>query len=444
MHLYKSTTIFYILAFLLSGQLKAQNSSSSHLMTLDEIWTISESQNRQLKLSGLSRRESNLSVLEAKDKLLPELSVAGDAKLNSKFLIYDKGLFSSPEDVPVSGYGYSLGYSFNINLFNGGRDRRNIKIKQEEDVQRQYEFDLQKNNIKYAAAAAYYDLYKFLQFKNFILAEIMAEKKQLSTIQNLHKNGVVLKSDVLRTSVKLSQLELNYSDVEKKIAIDKQRLNVLMGRSEDLPLDIPYQDSISIQHTAGSGYTDYLNIALRESPQYKIVYSNIKLSELNARQVEAARLPRISAYSNYNYTYPQISFYPYSNDLWGFGQTGIKMQFPIDNLYKSRHSIARARVNTDQQKENALIKRDEISLQVREAYLQLQQAAESVETAKKNMIQSSEAVRVIRNSYMNQESLLTDLMDAENMLLETKFNLTSALVNLKLSHLRLLAITGIL
>lgn len=444
MHLYKSTTFFCILVFLLSRQVNAQNSSSTGLMALDEIWTITESQNRQLKLSDLSRKEGLLSVLEARDKLLPELSVAGDAKLNSKFLIYDKGLFSSPEDVPVSGYGYSLGYSFNMNLFNGGRDRRNIRIKQEEDARRQYEYDLQKNNTKYAVAAAYYDLYKFLQFKDFILAEITSEKKQLSTIQNLHKNGVVLKSDVLRTSVKLSQLELNYSDVEKKIALDKQRLNMLMGRSEDIPLDIPYRDSISIKQIAGAGFGDYLSIALRESPQYKIVHSDIKLSKLNVKQLEVARLPRFSAYSNYNYTYPQISFYPYSNDLWGFGQTGIKMQFPIDNLYKSRHSIARARVNTDQQKESALIKRDEISLQVKEAYLQLQQAAENVETAKKNITQSSEAVRVIRNSYMNQESLLTDLLDAENMLLETKFNLTAALVNLKLNHLRLLAITGIL
>lgn len=444
MHLYKSIIIFSILVFLFSKEVNAQKSGRTRYLTLDEIWTISESQNKQLKLSDLGRKEGNLSVLEARDKLLPELSVAGDAKLNSKFLIYDNGLFSSPKDIPVSGYGYGFGYNFNMNLFAGGRDRRNIEIKQEEDVHRQYEFDLQKNNIKYVIAAAYYDLYKFLHFKDFILAEIRAEKKQLSAIQNLHRNGVVLKSDVLRTTVKLSQLELNYSDIEKKIIVDQYRLNILMGRNEDVPFDIPYQDSINIQHIEGSGYDDYLNIALRESPDYKIVYSDIKLSKLNVKEVKASRLPRISAYSNYNYTYPQISFYPYSNDLWGFGQTGIKMQFSIDNLYKSRHSIARARIITDQQKEKAFIKRDEISLQVREAYLQLQQDAKNVETAKKNITQSTETVRVIRNSYMNQESLLTDLLDAENMLLETKFNLTSALVNLKLSHMRLLVITGIL
>ena len=90
------------------------------------------------------------------------------------------------------------------------------------------------------------------------------------------------------------------------------------------------------------------------------------------------------------------------------------------------------------------IKKDELTLDIRDAYLQEQQAIESVKTAEQNIQQSTESVRVIRSSYMNQESLLTDLLDAENILLEAKFSLTSAKVNVQLSHIRLLVKTGIL
>jgi outer membrane protein TolC len=38
---------------------------------------------------------------------------------------------------------------------------------------------------------------------------------------------------MLRTSVKLSQLELNLSDIKKKIEIAKQRINILMGHEND-------------------------------------------------------------------------------------------------------------------------------------------------------------------------------------------------------------------
>lgn len=433
-----------VILLLFAPTLHAQDANPIKSLSLEEIWKIAETNNRQLKLSDLSLQQNHLAVLESKDRLLPEISIAGDLKINSKFLIYDNGLLSSPQDVPVKGYGYGLGYNLNFNLFNGGKYRRNIKMKQEEETRGHYEVDLQRHNVKYNVAIAYFDLYKYLNFRDFLTAEIIAEEKQLALIESLHKNGIVLKSDVLRTSVKLSQLELSLSDTEKKIDLTTQRLNILMGRDQEAKLTITYRGSLEMEDLNKSDYADYVAIAIQQSPAYKMVNSDIKLSEINIQQIKATLLPKVSLYSNYNYTYPQISFYPYSNDLWAFGQTGIKLQFSIDNLYKSRYSIAGAQVISNQEKEKAHIKKDEISIQVKEAYLQQQQALETVVTVEKNIIKTTETVRVIKNSYLNQESLLTDLLEAENALLEAKFNLTTAKTNLKLSHIRLLAIVGIL
>ena len=440
----RTVPILGILLALFVQSLYAQHIENARVLSLEEIWKVAETNNRQLKLSDLNLQQSNLEISEAKDRLLPELSVGGDAKLNSKFLIYDNGLFSSPQDVPVKGYGYGVGYNLNVNLYNGGKDKRNIVMKKEEAVRIQYEVDLQKHSVKYNVAAAYFDLYKFLHFHDFLDAEIGAEKKQLALVESLHKNGTVLKSDVLRTSVKLAQLELSLSDVTKKIEIAKQQLNILIGRENDAELAIKYQDTIELNAITEGDYEDYVDIAFNKSPEYKIAYSTVKLSEMNIKQVKATLLPKVSFYSTYNYTYPQISFYPYSNDLWGFGQTGVKVQFSIDNLYKSKHSIAHAQVVSNEAREKANIKKDEIYLQVKDAYLQRQQALESMETAEQNIIKTAETVRVIRSSYINQESLLTDLLEAENALLEAKFNLTTAQTNVKLTHIRLLAIIGIL
>jgi len=441
---YTPTPLLGVLLLLFAQILHAQDEVPSPPWSLEEMWKAAEAHNRQLKLSDLNLQQSALEVLEAKDRLLPELTIGGDAKLNTKFLLYDNGLFASPQNVPVKGYGYSAGYSLNYNLFNGGKDKRNIQMKQEEETLRHYEDDQQRHSVKYTIALAYFDLYKFMHFRDFLAAEIGAENKQLSLIESLHKNGIVLKSDVLRTSVKLSQLELSLSDLKKKIDLTTQRLNILMGRDNEAPLAISYQPIFEAKAIDTRDYNDYLAIALNQSPAYKMVDSDIKWSELNIKQIKATLLPKVSLYSNYNYTYPQISFYPYSNDLWGFGQTGVKVQFSIDNLYKSKHTIARATVINSQAKEKANSKKDEITMQVKEAFLQQQQALESIETAEKNSIKTAETVRVIRNSYLNQESLLTDLLEAENALLEAKFNLTTAQTNFKVSHIRLLAIIGIL
>lgn len=427
-----------------TGIVKAQTLDHTSKLTLNQIWNISESQNKQLKLADLAREESEIGILEAKDKLLPELSVVGDFRINSKFLLYGDGLFSSPQSVPIKGYGYGLGYNLDFNLYSGGKEKRNIEIKKEEKTRKQYEFDLQEDNVKYMIASSYYDLYKFQEFELFISTEIATEKKQLTTIENLNRNGIVLKSDVLRISVKVSQLELSYSDVKKKIDLTKQRLNILMGRESTEPLDISFEDVSAANDLQQSNYEDYLAAALSNSPDLKIANTNQTLSELNVKQVKSSLLPKVSLYSRYNYTYPQISFYPYSNDLWGFGQIGLKMSYSIDNLYKSKHSIAHANNVNKQEIEKIQMKQDELSIKVKDAFLERQQARESVETAELTIRQSTESVRVIRNSYLNQQSLLTDLLDAENILLQAKFNLTSAQANLKLSHIKLLIITGIL
>ncbi len=440
----KTAVILGIILLSFAPSIYAQHKANIQPLSLEEIWKAAEIDNKQLKLSDLNLQQSKIEILEAKDRLLPELSAGGDIKANSKFLIYDNGLFSSPQDVPVKGYGYGVGYNLNLNIFNGGKEKRNIAMKKEEGIRKQYEVDLQKHSVKYNVAIAYFDLYKFLHFHDFLTAEIEAEKKQLKIIESLHRNGTVLKSDVLRTSVKLSQLELSLSDTDKKIEIAKQRINILMGRENDNELLIKYKDTIEINSITQGDYTDYADIAFNQSSEYKIVNSHIKWSELNIKQMKATLWPKVSLYSNYNYNYPQISFYPYSNDLWGFGQTGIKVQFSIDNLYKSKHTIARAKVEANQAKEKADIKKDEILIQVKEAYLQRQQALESVETAGQNIIKAAETVRVIRSSYLNQESLLTDLLEAENVLLEAKFNLVTAQTNVKIAHIRLLAIIGIL
>ncbi len=98
---FRTISILSILLLLLAQSLNAQKTENARPLSLEEIWKITEANNRQLKLSDLNLQQSKLEVLEAKDHWLPELSVGGEVRLNSKFLIYDNGLFSSPQDVPV-------------------------------------------------------------------------------------------------------------------------------------------------------------------------------------------------------------------------------------------------------------------------------------------------------------------------------------------------------
>ncbi|ASZ12122.1 TolC family protein [Chitinophaga sp. MD30] len=414
-------------------------------MTLEKIWLITDTANRQLKLADLEKAESAMDVRISRDKLLPQLAVAGDLAIRTNMPIYTKGLLSKPDIIPISRLGYRFGYNLDFNLYNGGKDRRYIEIKKKEALRQENENALRRNNLRYTVATAYYNLYKFLQFRSFLSNEIATEKKQLATIESFYRNGIVLKSDVLRSEVKISQLELTLSDVEKSIMVARQRLNMLMGRGDEELLTItPPEILESAAPLLYADYGDYVVIALNRSPDYKLSMDNLKISELNIQQIKAELLPRVSFFSNYLLTYPQTSFYPYSNDPWGFTQAGIKVALSLDSFYKNRHLSAKAMLINRQEAEKVRIKRDEITMDIREAYLRYEQALESVKTATAQIKQHTESVRVIRSSYLNQESLLTDLLDAESALLEANFNLVAAEVDVRLDYIGLLVKTGIL
>ncbi|SDG25883.1 TolC family protein [Epilithonimonas hungarica] len=437
---------FIVLLFVMyCNSVFSQQNKDGNGLTLEEVWTATDSNNKKLKMAGFSRQQAEVAVEVAKDRRIPSVTALGNVGVNTDLPVYNNGFLASHDNFPVSRYTYSLGYQMELNVYSGGRENINIKISKEELLRNKNEYELQRNNIRYAAAVAYYDLHKFIQFLRFTTSEIVTEKKQMATIESLFKNGTVLKSDVLRVNVKLSQLELARSDIEKKISIAKERLNILMGRNSSEEISIPMEEAIDVEaFTENPDDNHYVDMALKQSPDFKMYENEYEISNLLLKQVKSELMPKVSLYSGYNLTYPQSSFFPYSTNLWGFGQTGVRVSFSLDKLYTNRHAAEQARFQTLQQEKKMEVMKDDLTIEIKEAYLQKMQAFETVRTAEENIRQATETVRIIRNSYMNQESLLTDLLEAENMLLEAKFALTSAHIDVVISHIRLLVKTGII
>jgi uncharacterized protein YlzI (FlbEa/FlbD family) len=136
---------------------------------------------------------------------LPELRIKGSVEKASNIPVYENGLFSKPTQHEVIHTLYRAGADFYFNIYNG--NKLNLKIKQEEILQKIKEIrkDESVSDIHYKAASLYLDLQKSLMFRKLIKEDIQDQKLQLKEIQSLYKNGVILKSDVLRTELDLSK-----------------------------------------------------------------------------------------------------------------------------------------------------------------------------------------------------------------------------------------------
>jgi outer membrane protein len=265
--------------------------------------------------------------------------------------------------------------------------------------------------------------------------DIAEQERQLEHIRQLKNNGVVLKSDVLRAELQLSRQRLSLTTIENDIAIANQKLNILIGAPDSFrinPLQLPNTDSLTIQ-----SYEDYLATAMNNSYQLKISQQQTALSRLKVMDAKANVSPKVGVFAEYNYAYPEIQFYPYAATLYGLGMTGVRASFPISGLYKNKHKVTASEIELRSQELEHANTQDAIRQQVKEAYLRYQEALKRIGVAKTNVQSALENARIVNNTYFNQLSLVTDLLDANTQVLQTKFDLAAAQIAAQLQYYQL-------
>ena len=79
---------------------------------------------------------------------------------------------------------------------------------------------------------------------------------------------------------------------------------------------------------------------------------------------------------------------------------------------------------------------------IKAAYQDYHEDLQNIEVAQMSIEQAEENYRIVRQTYFNQLSLLTDLLDADNQLLQARFELVNSKIAARLHYYQLLKITG--
>ncbi|WP_291910589.1 TolC family protein [Chitinophaga sp. CB10] len=432
-----------VLLISLSVSIKAfsQDPEQKNTLTLTAVWQKTSAYNKQLQMKQLSVESARERVKNARTERLPEVKGDGMYARFSNFALYEDGILHAPTQIPIEKKGtYKISGEAFLNLYNGGKINREIHAAETEAELAAEQKNLTEQELKYKAAAYYLDIYRNTQYEQVMLQDIAERERELVEIRHLQQNGVVLKSDVLRAELRLSKQKMTLLEIRNNLKIAMQRLNIMMGEPDDQIIHIAMDtlNPVSQQRT----YEEYLNDAYAHSYEFKISEKETRLSELKLEQAKANILPKVGLFAEYGYSYPQILMYPYSFNLYGLGMAGIKASLPISQLYTNKHRKAEAKINLERQEIEHADTKDRVREEVNAAYLRYTEALTRIQVAKENIAQAKENFRIVNNTYFNQLSLLTDLLDAETQLLQSRFDLTTAEATAQLQYYQLLKATG--
>jgi outer membrane protein len=413
----------------------------SDSLSLADVWSKVEVNSKVIKGNHYQVERSQENIKIFNDEKLPVINADGTYSRVSNMPVFENGIFNTPSQYHLIHQYYQVGGNADFTIYNGGKIKDGIaKAEIENDIAKA-ELELSIAEIKYMAASFYYEIYSNRQFQQLLAQDIASSEKLLTEINHLFKNGIVLKSDVLRAEVRLSNQKLSLLAIDNSITIASQHLNMLMGMPDTSGI---YPTAADLEHLPDTAQDDrgFLKDAGQDAFDIRIAEKNRMFSALNLKQVKSNLAPRISFFAEYNYTYPQILFYPYSGALYGLGQIGLKANIPLSALYLNKHKEQEAKIALKQQEIALDDRRDRVRLEVESVFLRYTEALNKIEVAQKNIIQASESLRVLNKTYLNQQSLLTDLLNAETLLLQSKFDLTTAKVSARLQYYQLLKITG--
>lgn len=284
------------------------------------------------------------------------------------------------------------------------------------------------------AAVAYFGVLMGQENLSVVDQSLKSARAHLKMAQDRFDTGFVVKSDLLRAQVRISELTQERLQAESRLAVARAALNAAMGE----PVDRGFH--LATPLSAGKGIDTPLERWVEASLAHRPDYLGMKQQEAIAREeirkTRAAHLPSVDLFGNYdvnsedwsdtadNYTVGAMV----RLDLYSGGRDAAKTR-------EARAALADVR---------ALLREmeDGIRVQTREAYLQAKSARARIDAAGAAVSQAEENLRIVSDRYRNGLLTIVDLLDAEVALDQSRKNHFQALHDYKAALARLALVTG--
>jgi outer membrane protein TolC len=409
-------------------------------LSMEDTWHKASEHSKKIELRHFEEEVSKEEIREAQFERLPEVTIKGHIEYASNLAMYTKGLFEKPEQHEVIHMLYRIGTDIYINIYNGNKlnltiDKRKF-LHEIAEEQKNYTA----SEIKLQASTYYLHLQRSIIFKELMIKDIANQEKQLVEIRQLLKNGVVLKSDELRVELKLSNQKMMLVQIENDIAIANQKLNILIGLSDN-QIILP-TEKIKPQTIPLNSYEEYLKEAMEKSYEYHISEKRTEISKIQLQYTRANVRPKVGFYGDLFLANPQIFLFPYSPSNYTLGIFGIKASLPISEFYMNKPKTKIAILELEKEELEHHDTDDKIRQQVYESYLRFKEALINIDVARVNVEQAEENARIIKHNYFNQTVLITDLLDADILVIQTKLEFISSEIEAQKRYYQLQNIIG--
>jgi outer membrane protein TolC len=298
----------------------------------------------------------------------------------------------------------------------------------------------QSANIGLQVVAQYLGVVKLNDQKRFIQEQVVRAETRIKNVTALYNNQKVTRSDLLRAELMLSSVKLSLEQTENDITISNQKLKVLLNLPDSAK--IAAADSAKLPRPAADSLLTLVTLAQTNAFAINKVDENINIQKARIKGLNSNYAPVISLYSAYGLSYPNTIFYPPVDQAYSIGFVGIKVQYNISSRYQNKNKISAGKIRLEELQDVQKYINDNVRQEAGSLLIKYREALNRITVNEKSIEQAWQNYKIVSAKYYNQLALLTDLLDADNLYQESKFNLVQSQTSARFIYYQLLYTAG--
>ncbi len=400
--------------------------------------------NLQLRAAVLDVAVAQAQLAQAQGGRLPQLTLSGSYTRNQEqpgqTLSFPNPFGPTPPVISIAlpsadpnVYVARLGISYP--LYTGGRVEAQIALAEANLRGAQATFTRTQQQVVYSAEQTY--LQGLLAAENVAAAQraLAQANESLRVSQARFSTGAAPQFDVLQAQVAVANAEQTLVRAQVGGASAQVSLSAALNLPQDTPLELT--DTLAARAVDGT-LADAITRALRARPDLVALQSQIAAAQASIDVAASGGRPIVSVGAGYgvgnsNGQAPNIS------GRWSV-TLGVTLSVFDGGITQAK--IREAQVRVDQLKVREAQTRQQIELEVRQAWLALQQAAGQSTAATKAVEQGREAARLAAVRYEAGVGTSLEVVSAQSTLAQAELALASARFDQNAARIQLILATG--
>jgi len=416
----------------------AEAGPTGRVFTLDEAIEFAIKNNPNIAAGQSAVEREGFGVDAAKGARLPRVDLVGGVT---------RSRFAQPitpiSGNPLDGGGFpefdetksDVGVQMTLPLYTGGRLTRGVRIAEIRKTIAREALGMGRSELAFNVTSAYYKISQLKRLVEANEAVVRGLEEHKKDVELFLEAGTAARVDLLKTESELAQARQNLLSVRNELAGARELLKTLLGMdtAEEIATAEAEED-VPPESFPGLGRS--LEEAISQRHDYRAALSERDLASENVMFAVGRRLPQVSIGGEYMDS---------SGDDFDFRENwvmGVKFSLPIFDGGVIRSEVASARKEAEiaVQRERAL--RNEISREVRDAYLDFDSSTERVEASSAAVDAAREVLRIERLRYEAGSGTSTDVLDAEAALMRVESGYWQAVFDKKIAVAEIKRATG--